>query len=86
MAVITPHPDSLAPAIGAVVDTVVVVGDAPADILGGFARAVGEQPPPAPEPAPASGEVVVWHRGSGAAPFAVKPALHRGESRRHARW
>jgi HAD superfamily hydrolase (TIGR01484 family) len=81
---ITVHPDAVAPPVLKDVEAVVAVGDNPADTLAAFARAVGE-PPPLDVPAAEAGQVVVWSRKGGEAPFALRPEAGRAERRRHSR-
>jgi hydroxymethylpyrimidine pyrophosphatase-like HAD family hydrolase len=82
---ITVHPNQVAPAVLAAVDTVVAVGPAPGETLGQFAEALGQPPPVLPDGSPGAGEVVAWFRHAGAAPFPLRLAPGRQEHRRHSR-
>jgi HAD superfamily hydrolase (TIGR01484 family) len=85
LVLITVHPGEVSAAFLSWVDTVVAVGAGPADTLRQFAEAVAEPPPALPGPAAADGEVVIWSRGSGAAPHALRPAPGQSQRRRHVR-
>ncbi|HEY7312513.1 MAG TPA: HAD family hydrolase [Gemmataceae bacterium] len=83
---ITVHPKMVSPAVLSHINTVLAVGDRPADTLGEFAAALGVAPPRrVPEP-PKKGEVAAWFRtadDSSPCLVAVEPA--RTERRRHSR-
>jgi HAD superfamily hydrolase (TIGR01484 family) len=82
---ITVHPDQVAPAVLASVDTVVAVGGSPEATLRQFAASRGEKAPAVPPVTLAAGEVLFWPRGAGRDPFRVRVAPARGERRRHSR-
>lgn len=81
---ITVHPEQVAPAVLANVDTILAVGAAPEETLRQFCGVVRCHPPGAvPEPG-SSGEVVLWRRGA-EVPFRVRVEPPRTERRRHVR-
>jgi HAD superfamily hydrolase (TIGR01484 family) len=82
---ITVHPNQVAPAILALVDTVLAVGEAPEATLKQFSEALGESPPVQPAVSLEAGEVLVWFRQTGTAPFRLRVAPSRMERRRHSR-
>lgn len=82
---ITVHPDLLAPAALESVDTIVVVGSEPGEMLESFSKAVGQPTPRFESEALEPGEIVVWRRKSGKLPFRVRAAASRGEHHRHTR-
>jgi hydroxymethylpyrimidine pyrophosphatase-like HAD family hydrolase len=82
---ITVHPDHVAPALLALVETVIAVGAAPGETLRQFCTAVGEAPPRVAAAKGESGEVVVWSRRAGRAPVRVRVPPSRTERRRHTR-
>jgi HAD superfamily hydrolase (TIGR01484 family) len=84
-AFLTVHPNQVAPAALAAVDTLIAVGQSPETTIGQFCEVVNEKPLPAPSPSPESGEVVIWFRRSGESPFRLRVAPARGERRRHVR-
>jgi HAD superfamily hydrolase (TIGR01484 family) len=85
MVLITVHPDQVAPAVLALVDTVVAVGEAPGATLGQFCRALRQEPPALLPASLGTREVLVWFRKAGAAPFRLRVAPSRLERRRHSR-
>jgi hypothetical protein len=82
---ISVHPGMIMPAALAAVETVVAVGNAPAEMLAEFCAAVGEPPPEVPGVKLEPGEVLVWRRGRDEAPFRMKVAPGRTDRRRHSR-
>jgi tRNA A37 threonylcarbamoyladenosine biosynthesis protein TsaE len=92
---ITVHPDHVAPAILSLIDTIVVVGEAPEQAIAAFStalersRAAGgpiEAQLPAIGPTKLEqGEALVWSRERGGPPFRLVIAPPRGERRRHLR-
>jgi hydroxymethylpyrimidine pyrophosphatase-like HAD family hydrolase/energy-coupling factor transporter ATP-binding protein EcfA2 len=85
MLLITVHPDQVAPAILAFVDTVIAVGEAPERTLAAFAETVGQ---PAPALAPVAlepGEALIWQRHSAMPPSRFWSIRGRAERRRHQR-
>lgn len=82
---ITVHPDQLSPAVLESVDTVIAVGDAPEATLASLAAGTNERPPKV-RPAPLEpGEVLLWQRHEGTAPFPIVVAPAQLEHRRHQR-
>jgi hypothetical protein len=82
---ITLNPSRLATPVVATVDTVIAVGARPVATLADFARAI-DRPLPAGGPDTLdSGQVLVWLRDGGEAPFRVSVAPPDAERRRHRR-
>jgi hypothetical protein len=65
---ITVHPNEVAPAILAVVNTVIAIGETPAQTIGDFSKTIGQKPPKVPAGKLSPGEAIVWHRHSAAPP------------------
>jgi hydroxymethylpyrimidine pyrophosphatase-like HAD family hydrolase len=84
-AFLTVHPNQVAPAALAAVDTLIAVGQAPETTVAQFCEVLNEKPPAVPSPSPESGEVVIWFRRSGEPPFRLRVAPPRTERRRHVR-
>ncbi len=81
---ITVHPQSVASSVLATVDTVIAVGDDPADTLAGFGRSAGaEVPEGVPDSVPA-GHAVCWRAAAGEV-VVFEVAKSRQERRRHVR-
>jgi hydroxymethylpyrimidine pyrophosphatase-like HAD family hydrolase len=80
---VTVHPDHVAAAALAAVDTAVAVGEAPHATLAAFAGAVGEDEPPDGSVELGRDEGLAWRRGH--EPFRVQIAPARTERRRHRR-
>jgi HAD superfamily hydrolase (TIGR01484 family) len=88
MMLITVHPDMVAPAVLASVNTVIAVGEGASETLQGFAKAVkGRAPKIESENGKAeeSGSVVLWRRGSRGKPQHVRVTPATIERRRHRR-
>jgi HAD superfamily hydrolase (TIGR01484 family) len=85
LALITVHPDQVAPAVLSTVGLVVAVGPSPETTLGQFCAALNERVPDMTNLATQPGEVMVWARHSGEAPFRLRVAPSRTERRRHIR-
>jgi HAD superfamily hydrolase (TIGR01484 family) len=87
MLLITVHPDMVAPAVLASVNTVVAVGDGPEETLEGFAKAVKGRAPKldAGDGAERGDRVVVWRRGARGKPQHVQVTPASMERRRHKR-
>lgn len=82
---ITVHPDRVAPAILASVDTVIAIGDAPDQTIQGFSKTIGHKAPKVPSNKLKPGEGIAWHRKQ-----KIKPVHFRGippqtEHQRHVR-
>jgi HAD superfamily hydrolase (TIGR01484 family) len=85
MLFITVHPESIAPDVLAQVGLVVAVGERPAETIGSFCEAVGEEAPEV-DPAPLeAGSAIVWRRDARARPVRVRTEPPRTERVRHSR-
>jgi hydroxymethylpyrimidine pyrophosphatase-like HAD family hydrolase len=82
---ITVHPNLLNPAALAAVDTIVTVGQTPAEMLGEYAAALGQAAPPCPSAPLEPGEALVWERSAKKEPFRLHVAPGKTERRRHSR-
>ncbi len=82
---ITVHPDQVAPAVLAKIDTLIAVGPGPAETIGRFCAAVHEAPPYLPPFEPEPGEVVYWSRRLRQTPRRVRIIPAHAERRRHTR-
>jgi HAD superfamily hydrolase (TIGR01484 family) len=82
---ITVHPEHVATSVLESVDTLMVVGQEPAETLAGFARARGVEPPAVGRQPLATGQALYWQPGlpGELVPFQVAPP--RVERRRHNR-
>jgi HAD superfamily hydrolase (TIGR01484 family) len=85
LVLITVHPGEVSPSVLRWVDTVIAVGPTPAGTLAELCAAVGETLPAAPAKAPDPEDVVIWSKGSGEAPHAIRLAPSHTERRRHIR-
>jgi hydroxymethylpyrimidine pyrophosphatase-like HAD family hydrolase/energy-coupling factor transporter ATP-binding protein EcfA2 len=85
VALITVHPDQVAPAVLRLIDTVVAVGQSPEGTLGRFRAARGEGPPAGRPVTLEAGEVLFWSASAGPEPFRLRVAPARAERRRHSR-
>lgn len=81
---VTVHPDEVAPAVLAGINTVLAVGQAAQDTMDRFCKSVKEPAPRVPDVELQPGEVMFWRRG-GEQPFRVKILPGRTERRRHNR-
>jgi hypothetical protein len=84
MAMITVHPELLAPEMLKRVDTLMIVGQQAEEMLATFCRAAGIETPPIAPPNLEAGEVLLWTPG-GEAPQKVKAYPCKTERRRHRR-
>lgn len=82
---ITVHPDQVAPAVLASIGTVLAVGSAPEQTIADFCKVLRETPPTLTPTKLESGEVLVWSRETGDAPYRVRISPCRMERRRHTR-
>jgi HAD superfamily hydrolase (TIGR01484 family) len=82
---ITVHPNLIHPAALATIDTVIAVGQTPAEMLAEFAAAVGHGPPACRLGPLEPGQAVVWERSSGRSPYRLHVAPAKMERRRHVR-
>jgi hypothetical protein len=85
MVFITVHPDQVARAALAGVDSVLAIGPEPETTLGLVCTALREPPLRLPPLDQEPGEVVFWHRQSGQLPFGVQLVPARTERIRHSR-
>src|SRR5581483_8867428 len=85
MMLVTLQPDHVAPALLAIVDTIIAIGEAPKRTIRIFCEAVGEPPPAFTTMTLATGEALVWRRREGGEPVWVRSLPPRGERRRHHR-
>ncbi len=78
-------PSAIAPSAVALLDTVIVLGQKPNEMLREFAELNGKGAAPSPLARIPKGEAVVWHKNGAAAPahFAIEPC--KTERRRHIR-
>jgi hypothetical protein len=82
---ITVHPNLLNPAALAAVDTIIAVGQTPAEMLGEYAAALGRSAPSCPSTPLEPGEALVWERSARTEPFRLQVAPGKTERRRHSR-
>jgi HAD superfamily hydrolase (TIGR01484 family) len=82
---ITVHPNLINPAVLAVTDTIVAVGQTPGEMLTEFAAALGQTAPPVPAEPLAPGAALVWERSAGRPPARLRVAPGTTERRRHSR-
>jgi hypothetical protein len=82
---ITVDPHQVAAAGLSIVDTLIVVGDAPETTLRQFCEAIEESPPAVPHLRLQSGEALFWARKSASGPFRLHIAPSQTERRRHRR-
>jgi len=82
---ITVHPDHMLPDVLATTDMVLTIGAHPRETLHRFSAALGESPPAVADRDLGPGEVLVWPRRDGVAPFPVRAAPPRTERQRHNR-
>jgi HAD superfamily hydrolase (TIGR01484 family) len=85
LALVTVHPNQLAPAVLSSVGIIIAVGLCPETTLGQFCAVLNERPPDMADLATQAGEVVVWARHAGEAPFRLRVPPSRTERRRHIR-
>jgi hydroxymethylpyrimidine pyrophosphatase-like HAD family hydrolase len=82
---VTAHLEHVAPSVLDGVDVALAIGEAPAETLATFARALGQQDLRVPDTSPASGYALVWNRRNPDPPFTLRVVPHRAERRRHRR-
>jgi HAD superfamily hydrolase (TIGR01484 family) len=82
---ITVHPDRVAPAILASTDTVIAIGDSPAQIIQTFSKTIGHKAPKVPSDKLQPGEAIAWHRKSGMKPVRFRSIPPHTEHQRHIR-
>lgn len=78
-------PAAVSSAALALLDTVIVIGEKPAEMLREFAAAHEEPAPRPPIEKIPQGEALLWRAGSGEAPRRLRLEPSRGERRRHLR-
>jgi hypothetical protein len=82
---ITVHPGQVASPALAAVGTVIAVGAEPGGTILDYSKAAGEKPPEVGDVTLEAGQVLLWPRHLGAAPYRVAVAPSRTERRRHTR-
>jgi HAD superfamily hydrolase (TIGR01484 family) len=85
IALLTVHPERVAPAALALVDIVVALGDTAAKTLNDFAGALGIERPGGGQVTLEAGEALVWVRHAQEPPFRMRAAPSRADRRRHVR-
>jgi HAD superfamily hydrolase (TIGR01484 family) len=82
---ITVHPNLMSPAALARVDTIIAVGQTPAEMVAEYAASLGQAAPPSPDGPLEPGQALVWERTAGTAPYRLHVAPGKTERRRHSR-
>ena len=82
---ITVHPDRVAPAILALTDTVIAIGESPDQTIQTFSKTIGERPPKVPVKKLRPGEAIIWHRRAKAKPVWFRTKRPQAEHQRHIR-
>jgi hypothetical protein len=82
---ITVHPDRVAPAILASVDTVIAIGDAPDQTIQTFSKTIGQKVPKVPSNKLKPGEGIAWHRRQKMRPVKFRGIPPQTEHQRHIR-
>jgi HAD superfamily hydrolase (TIGR01484 family) len=82
---VTVHPDQITSSAVESAGTVIAVGANPETTIKLFCKASGDRPPKMEPVVLESGEVLLWMRKKGKAPFRLKVAPSRIERRRHTR-
>jgi hydroxymethylpyrimidine pyrophosphatase-like HAD family hydrolase len=85
LALITVHPNHVAPVILGEVDLLLTIGEAPDQTIRGFSEAIGESVPAVPAIKLQPGEAIAWPRLPGSKPFWFRSIPPRGERQRHLR-
>jgi HAD superfamily hydrolase (TIGR01484 family) len=85
MVLITVHPEMVAQAALAPVDTVVAVGESPEQTVCAYSRALGRELPTLSPVSLEAGEAFAWSRHTGGEGFRFRIAPGRSERRRHLR-
>jgi hydroxymethylpyrimidine pyrophosphatase-like HAD family hydrolase len=78
-------PAMIAGAALRLIDSLIVIGEKPREMVDEFAKANGESPPKVPLEKIPQGEALLWHKGSGQSPCRVVLEPSRTERRRHLR-
>jgi hydroxymethylpyrimidine pyrophosphatase-like HAD family hydrolase len=82
---ITVHPDRVAPAILASVDTVIAIGDSPDQTVHTFSKTIGHKAPRVPSDKLKPGEGIFWHRKQKMKPVRFRGIPPKTEHQRHIR-
>jgi HAD superfamily hydrolase (TIGR01484 family) len=82
---ITVHPERLAPEVLKQIDTVIVVGETPREMLAAFAERVGATPPRLADGPLPPGEALFWRCDQSAPPRRFRPLPPKLERHRHRR-
>jgi hypothetical protein len=82
---ITVHPDRVAPAILASVDTVIAIGEAPDQTIQTFSKTIGHKAPKVPTNKLKPGEGIAWHRKQKMKPVQFRGIPPQTEHQRHVR-
>jgi hypothetical protein len=85
LALITVHPEHVAPAILNVINLIVAIGEAPDQTIRAFGQVLGETVPSIPAVKLQAGEAIAWQRRAGAEPFLFRNIPPRSEHQRHIR-
>jgi hydroxymethylpyrimidine pyrophosphatase-like HAD family hydrolase len=83
--VVSVTPSVIAASALRLIDSLIVIGDKPREMVGEFAQANGESAPEVPLERIPQGEALLWHKGSGARPSRIVLEPSRTERRRHLR-
>jgi hydroxymethylpyrimidine pyrophosphatase-like HAD family hydrolase len=82
---ITVHPERVAPAILASVDTLRALGDSPDQIFQNFSKTIGHKAPKVPSEKLKAGEGIAWHRKQKIKPVRFRSIAPQTEHQRHIR-
>jgi HAD superfamily hydrolase (TIGR01484 family) len=82
---VTVHPDEVAPAILASVNTVIAIGGTPAQTIQGYSKTIGQKPPKVPAGKLTPGEAIIWRRDLAAHPVRFRSIPPQAEHQRHIR-
>lgn len=85
MMFVTLQPDHMANPVISTVDTVIAIGERPAQTIRAFCQASGEPPPPIDDVKIGMGEALVWSRHAKEGPIWIRSHPPRSERRRHHR-
>jgi len=85
MLLVSITPRLIAPAVLRLIDSLIVLGDKPREMLGEFAKASELPPPDSPEEKTLPGEAIYWNKRAAEGPCAVTLEPTRVERRRHLR-
>ncbi len=82
---ITVEPDTLAPAVLSMVDTIIAVGKSPERTIEAYCQAIGKDPPAFPPAKLESGEALFWATSRDEPPLVIRSITPQSERRRHRR-